>query len=115
MTCTDSDCVKSINLKENSLQCNSYERFVHYRCTNMPAYMIEYFVKKVAGKKKKWICNVSSEIEETAKDADNITVKRQKEIIKELAREVAACNSIAKAQKDEINHLKKHMKKCHQK
>ena len=46
MTCTDSDCVKSINLKANSLQCNSYERYVHYRCTNMPAYLIEYFVKK---------------------------------------------------------------------
>ena len=98
MTCTDSECVKSINLKENSLQYNSCERYVHYRCTNMPAYMIEYFVKKVAGKKKKWICNVSSEIEEAAKDAGDITVKRQKETIKKLAREVAACDSIAKAQ-----------------
>ena len=52
MTCTDLDCLKSINLKKNSLQCNSCERYVHYRCPNMPAYMIEYFVKKVAGKKK---------------------------------------------------------------
>ena len=65
-----------------------------------------------------WICiHVSSKIEEAAKDADDITVKRQKETIKKLAREVAACDSIAKAQqemmqqqKDEINHLKKHMK-----
>ena len=61
--------------------------------------------------------HVSSEIEEAAKDAGDITVKRQKETIKKLAREVAACDSIAKAQqemmqqqKDEINHLKKHMK-----
>ena len=55
--------------------------------------------------------------EEAAKDADDITIKRQEETIKKLAREVAACDSIAKAQqemmqqqKDEINHLKKHMK-----
>ena len=40
--------------------------------------------------------HVSSEIEEAAKDAGDITVKRQKETIKKLAREVAACDSIAK-------------------
>ena len=42
--------------------------------------------------------HVSSEIEEAAKDADDITVKRQKETIKKLAREVAVSDSIAKAQ-----------------
>ena len=85
----------------------------------MPANMIEYFIKKTAGKRKKWHCimciHVSSEILEATKRPN--TERKQRETIEKLRREVAACDNVAKAQQDkirqqkgEIYHLKNHVK-----
>lgn len=119
LVCSDSECTETPDLRENSLQCYGCERYVHYHCTNMPAYMIEYFIKKTAGKRKKWLCimciHVSSEIAEATKRPN--TERKQREIIEKLRREVAACDNVAKAQQDkirqqkeEIDHLKNHVK-----
>ena len=53
LVCSDSECTETQDLRENSLQYYGCERYVHYQSTNMPAYMIEDFIKKTAGKRKK--------------------------------------------------------------
>ena len=95
LVCSDFECTETPDLRENSLQrCDGCERYVHYQCTNMPAYMIEYFIKKTAGKRKKWLCimciHVSSEILEATKRPN--TERKQREIIEKLRREVATCD-----------------------
>ena len=42
--CTDVVCAQDQD--ENSLKCVKCERFVHYRCTNLPAYQIQIIIKK---------------------------------------------------------------------
>ena len=119
LVCSDSECTETQDLRENSLQYYGCERYVHYQSTNMPAYMIEDFIKKTAGKRKKWHCimgiHVSSEILEATERPN--TKRKQREIIEKLRREVAACDNVAKSQQDknqqqkeEIYHLKNHVK-----
>ena len=100
LVCSDSECTETQDLRENSLQYYGCERYVHYQSTNMPAYMIEDFIKKTAGKRKKWHCimgiHVSSEILEATERPN--TKRKQREIIEKLRREVAACDNVAKAQ-----------------
>ena len=74
----------------------------------MPSYMIEYFVKKIAGKRRKWSCqsciSVSKEVDEANLTKDNNQV--QTETINKLRREISACDRIAMAQRETINQQK---------
>ena len=40
LVCSDSESTETPDLRENSLQCYGCEKYVHYQCRNMPAYMI---------------------------------------------------------------------------
>ena len=47
--CSPKECTKTPELYVASLKCSACDRPVHYRCTGLPHYMIEFFTKKYGG------------------------------------------------------------------
>ena len=43
LLCTDDHCINDED--EHVLKCKKCDRFIHYRCTKLPAYQVQVFLK----------------------------------------------------------------------
>ena len=101
--CSPKLCTKTPELYLRALQCSTCDRSVHCRCTGLPPYMIEFFVKKFGGKQRKWSCQNCIQVSKDVKEATT-TEKNQDNTIAYLRKEISACESLIKAQRETISH-----------
>ena len=92
---------KTPELYVASLKCSACDRSVHYRCTGLPHYMIEFFTKKYGGNNASGTVDcivVPKEVKEATGHCENHI-----NTIFHLRRDVSACESLVKAQRETIN------------
>ena len=112
--CSPRECTKTPELYITSLQCNTCDRSVHYRCTGLPPYMIEFFVKKFGGKQRKWSCQNCIEVSKEVKEATK-TDRNHINTITHLRKDISACENLVKAQRETIcqqNSEIQNLRKC---
>ena len=99
--CSQTQCKKTPELYVASLKCNTCGRSVHYRCTGLPPYMIEFFVRRFGGKQRKWCCQNCISASKEVKEAVSIDYDSTNDVT-HLRRDIAACENLVKAQQETI-------------
>ena len=119
--CSTSACIADQN--ENQLRCGECKRFVHFRCTMLPAYQIQIFINK----RMKFTCcncvNIQNDLVHLLKSQDVpfYVLSRDKVEINRLKKELKACENILTVQgnnqrelTDTINRQMKESKEIQQ-
>lgn len=101
--CSPKECTKTPELYITSLKCHTCDRSVHYRCTGLPPYMIEFFARKFGGKQRKWSCQNCIQVSKEVKEA-TIHDSSYASTISHLRKDVSACEGLIKAQRETISH-----------
>ena len=99
--CSQNQCRKTPQLYISSLQCNACNRYVHYRCTGLPPYMIEFFIRKFGGKQRKWCCQKCIVVPKEVKEAVSYD-ENHSNTVEHLRKDIDACEGLVKAQRETI-------------
>ena len=91
LNCSSLKCFGEEGSKQ--LQCCACQRWVHYRCTELPAYMIQAFIEKRI--KKYYYCACCVTVPKELEIELQLETSEQKEI-KRLRREVRRCENLIK-------------------
>ena len=102
LTCSSTKCIAEGSDKQ--LQCCSCHQWIHYRCSMLPAYMIQAFIEKRI--KKYYFCaNCITVPKELEKEV--CTKSNEQHETRRLRKEIQRCENLVKAADENIKMTNK--------
>ena len=99
-TCCSTNCVGSFNKKE-VLQCSKCNRCIHFRCSQLPPYQIQFFIANRRRNMTSFCCinctDVSKDVTDLCKENKTQDLQLR---IQTLERDVEACKNIIKVHQE---------------